>query len=284
MTEETPTIEQGTEKIDQELAAAIAETVEEPAPAAETQPAAEPITEAQKWREALSVYSSADEARSHVKELSIANNWNKGTGYRAVGQIKKWKDERTTAKVPTFKINKVNIPAPAVDTGEKQPISQPAPYQPPTQPAQTYTPPASYGLNPDYNSVIERQAGKAINNVLEIIAPRVGINGEDGTKFLDDDDTRDLGIVIPILLKKATGAQMTPEMQENAVLICYVGNLATKGIKNRMLNKPQNIAQQNTPPPAPAPAEETAQPPTQPPAHNTPDDDAKKPEWAKALP
>lgn len=260
----------------------------EPQPETPTQP--EPKTDAEKWRDYLSQFPDAETARKAVRAKAYETGWAVGSGYRAVNQIKKFRDSAAAqkARVPTFKIARAN-PEP-LTTDENDEETEPKPQENQTQnkdeTAQTnqYTPPPAPFLDTkeELKPILTRSAGNVLNNVLEIVAGKTGILGEGESGFLTHQEEADLATLLPYIIQKVTNEQLTESQYIDATLGLYAGSLATKAIKNRLANKAKEPPKQRETPPPPQSTPPAATP--EPTISQEMEAKDTKVSWAKELP
>lgn len=208
------------------------------------------------FRERISQYASREEARKHYKEIAAELGVHVSLGYKAEKKVKQWRTQKQSAKVPTFSIPQEEIDEPT-EPPEKTPIYTPfeAPAQEAAeftpQPQQSYIQPSFTDVTEKLNEVIQHQAPKCLNHVFEILGSRTGIGTGDGEQFLDKQDSADLAILLPVVVKKVTGGTMNAETTENVAIGAFAAQLTLKGLKNKLKGQP--VKKQPEPEPKPEP-------------------------------
>lgn len=281
------------EPINEEKQETETETKQEPKAEAETQQ--KPIdtqgkSAYQLFRERISQYPTKQEARKHYKEIAAELGVHVALGYKAEKKVKQWRTQKQSAKVPTFKIEQAEIDeAPTEETPIYTPYEEPTQtqQQPITQSQIEYSSaPFMTDVNEKLNEVIQHQAPKCLNHVFEILGSRTGLS-EGSEQFLDKQDSADLAVLLPIVVKKVTGSQMNAETTENVALGVFTAQLTLKGIKNKLKGKPikpePKPEPQQTPQPTPKQETKPEAPQEQKPENPTNVFNDNRPKWEKLL-
>lgn len=255
--------------IDQQLAALTASSTEPTQPTPETSNSetqtstTEPKTDAQKWREYLETFPDVESARKAVKAKSAETGWATGSGYRAIKQIKKWKNGNVKAKEATFKITKMEIPdvepEPTPDTPTDYPPS-PTPTPEPTynQAVSSY----AGDYKTELSGVMQDGAVGTVKNVLSMVSKK--LTGENGKDVMTDKREKNLGILLPHWLGKITqNPNLSYDDYVNYATGLYIADIATEMLAEKieqMGNEPSKPESAPEQPPAkqPAPAEQPA--------------------------
>lgn len=207
-----------------------------------------------KFADEISIYPDRTEARKHYQEIAEKLNCSAALGYKAERRVKVWQQNKKTAKTATFKIGDGKNEEPETEDSpplifrayEEQPPQKPvyeAPFNNPTAPYVS-------DMTPQLTEVIQHQAPKCLNHVFEMLNANGIGNGE---SFLDQQDSADLAVLLPIIVKKITGTEMSAETTENVALGTFAAQLTLKGIKNRVKNRPIKKQQEKERQPEPTP-------------------------------
>jgi hypothetical protein len=207
-------------------------------------------TKLDQFKELLAQYPTAEEAKTHIKEIAKKLDCAPSLGYKAVKRIEKFGAPKHKPKEPTVKIPEAKpeaIPEPEEEEVEEIEVEEEAPAERPAELPPTST---MEKLMP----IFERAVGRLFNQTIELVS---------GSKeMLSEQEAKDTATLLPILLYRMTKTQLNEDQFIDATCITHFGAIVVRVIKTkvnewRAKKEKEKIVQ---PPPTPTPEPEPPKP------------------------
>lgn len=210
-------------------------------------------TKLDQFKELLAQYPTAEEAKSHIKEIAKRLDCSPQLGYKAVKRIEKFGAPKHAAREPTVKIPEAEqeeIPE-TPEEAEEIVVEEEAPAPTPAA--------APTALEEKLLPIFERSIGRLFNHSIELIS---------GSKdILSDEEIKDTATLLPILIYRVTRQQLTEDNLIDATCVTHFGAIIVRVVKTKVnewrAKKKEEKVVPEQPKPTPEP-EKTEQPKAEP--------------------
>lgn len=209
-------------------------------------------TKLDQFKDLLAQYPTAEDAKSHIKEIAKQLDCAPSLGYKAIKRIEKFGAPKHAAREPTVKIPEAEAeeipeqPEEAEEITVEEEALAPAPEAAPTDTMAKLMP------------IFERAVGRLFNQGIELLS---------GSKeMLSEQEAKDTATLLPILIYRLTKTQLNEDQFIDATCVTHFGAIILRVIKTkvnewRAKKKEEKVVQ---PPPAPAPEPEKPAEPKEP--------------------